>query len=82
MMHSSVAGVAPSYINDMLTSVADMPGCERLRSTASGSFDVPRVRTCIGSQDFFVVGPQAVLDLSGVGGLNPPLVSLNPSSFH
>ena len=52
MMHSAVSGVAPSYIKDMLTAVADMPGCERLRSAASGSFDVPRVRTRIGSQAF------------------------------
>ena len=41
----SVSGVAPSYIEDMLTSVADMPGRGRLRSAASGSFVVPRVRT-------------------------------------
>ena len=43
-MHSAVSGVAPSCIKDMLTSVADMPGRERLRSAASGSFDVPRVQ--------------------------------------
>ena len=59
MMHSAVSGVAPSYIKDMLTSVADMPGRGRLRSAASGSFDVPRVRTRIGSQAFSVAGPQA-----------------------
>ena len=45
MMHSAVSGVAPSYIKDMLNSVADMPGRERLRSTASGSFDIPQVIT-------------------------------------
>ena len=45
MMHSAVSGVAPSYIKDMLTSVADMPGRGRLRSAASGSFDVPRVNS-------------------------------------
>ena len=50
-----ISGVAPSYIN-MLTSVADMPGRGRLRSAASGSFDVPRVRTRIGSQAFSVAG--------------------------
>ena len=50
VMNSAVSGVAPSYIKNMLTSVADMPGRGRLRSAASGSFDVPRVRTRIGSQ--------------------------------
>ena len=57
MMHSADSGVVPSYIKNMLTSVADMRG--RLRSAASGSFDVPRVRTRIGSQAFSVAGPQA-----------------------
>ena len=59
MMHSAVSGVAPSYIKDMLTSVADMPECRHLKSAASGSFDGPRVRTRIGSQAFSVTGPQA-----------------------
>ena len=43
----------------MLTSVADMPGHGRLRSAASRSFDVPRVRTRIGSQAFSAAKPQA-----------------------
>ena len=55
---SAVFSIAPSYIKDMLTSVADMPGRERLRSATSGSFDFPRGRTCIGSQAFSVAGPQ------------------------
>ena len=59
MMHSAVSGIAPSYIKNMLTFVADMPGHECLRSAASGSFDVPRVRTRIGSRAFSVAGPQA-----------------------
>ena len=59
MMHSAVSGVAPSYIKDMLTSVADIPGRGRWRSAASGSFDVPRVRTRIGSQAFSVAGSRA-----------------------
>ena len=59
MMHSAVSGVAPSYIKNMLTSVADMPGHGRLRSTASSYFDVPCVRTRISSQAFSVAGPQA-----------------------
>ena len=64
MIHSAVSGVAPSYIKNLLTSVADMPGHERLRSAASGYFDVPRVRTRIGSQAFSVAGPQAWNSLS------------------
>ena len=59
MMDSAVSGVAPSYIKDMLTSVADMPGRGRLRSAVSGSFDVPCIRTRISSQAFSVTGPQA-----------------------
>ena len=53
----SFFSIVPLCIKDMLTSVADMPGHGRLRSTASGSFDVPRVRTC--SQAFSVAEPQA-----------------------
>ena len=62
MMHSSVSGVAPSYIRGMLTSVAGMPVRERLKSAISGSFDVSRVRTRIGSQAFSVAGPTSSVE--------------------
>ena len=48
MMHTVVHETAPVYIRDMVVSVADLPGRERLRSASSGTFDVPRVRTHYG----------------------------------
>ena len=59
MMHVVVYETAPVYIRDMVVSVADLPGRERLRSASSGTFDVPRVRTHYGSQAFSVAGPRA-----------------------
>ena len=59
MMHAVVCEAAPVYIRDMVVSVADLPGRERLRSASSGTFDVPRVRTHYGSQAFSVAGPRA-----------------------
>ena len=45
VMHAAVCEAAPVYIRDMVVSVTDLPGRERLRSASSGTFDVPRVRT-------------------------------------
>ena len=43
LMHSVVGNVAPSYLNDMVTRVADLPGRACLRSASSGLFDIPQM---------------------------------------
>ena len=44
-MHSVVDNVATSYLNDMVTRVADLAGRACLRSASSGLCDIPRSRT-------------------------------------
>ena len=55
-MHSVVGNVAPSYLNDMVTRVADHPGRACLRSASSGLFDIPRSRTGYGNRAFSIAG--------------------------
>ena len=55
-LHASVHGAAPVYIQNMLTSVTELPGRLHLRSAASGLYDVPRTRT---TRSFSVAGPTA-----------------------
>ena len=57
-MHSVVGNVAPSYLNDMVTRVADLPGRACLRSASSGLFDIPRSRTGYGNRAFSIAGPR------------------------
>ena len=59
MVHSSVNGCSPEYITAVLVPMSSLQGRATLRSSTSGSFDVPRTRTCFGERAFSVAGPAA-----------------------
>ena len=49
----------PSYLTELLVPVSELPGRSRLRSADSFKFDVPRVKSAVGSRAFSVSGPRA-----------------------
>ena len=59
MAHASVNGRSPEYITDVLVPMPSLHGRATLRSSTSGSFDVPRTRTGFGERGFFAAGPAA-----------------------
>ena len=59
MMHASVGGNAPEYINNVLVPTSTLSGRSTLRSFTSGGYEVPRVRTEFGRRAFSVSGPVA-----------------------
>ena len=59
MVHSSVNGCSPEYITDVLVPMSSLQGRATLRSSSSGSFDMPRTRTCFGERAFSVAGSTA-----------------------
>ena len=59
MVHSSVNGCSPEYVTDVLVPMSFLQGRATLRSSTSGSFDVPRTRSCFGERAFSVAGPAA-----------------------
>ena len=65
-MHSVVGNVAPFYLNDMVTRVADLPGRTCLRSSSSGLFDIPRSRTGYGNRAFSIAGPRMCMEQSSI----------------
>ena len=58
MVHSSVNCCSTEYITDILVPMSSLQGRATLRSSTSGSFDVPR-RTCFCERTFSVAGPAA-----------------------
>jgi hypothetical protein len=59
LVHKSIIGHAPTYINNLLTAVADVPSRSALRDAAKGNFVVPRTRIKLGERAFSVAAPQA-----------------------
>ena len=63
LAHTAFYKYGPSYITEMLVPVSDLPGRSRLRSADSLKFDVPRVKSAVGSRAFSVSGPRTWNDL-------------------
>ena len=59
LVHKSIVGNAPAYINNLLTAVADVPSRSALRDATKGNFVVPRTRLKLGERAFSVAAPQA-----------------------
>jgi len=51
-------GAAPRYLADLCVPAHSMHGRQQLRSTASGTLLVPRVRTATGQRSFAINGPR------------------------
>ena len=58
-MHLVRVGCSPAYLSDMMTSVADLPGRERLRSSSSFQYEFPRFTLKFGERSFSFSGPKA-----------------------
>ena len=52
-------GRSPAYLSDMMTSDADMPGRERLRSSSSFRYELPQLKLKFGERSFSFSGPKA-----------------------
>ena len=52
-------GRSPAYLSDMMTSVADLPGRERLRSSSSFRYELPRLKLKFSERSFSFSGPKA-----------------------
>ena len=59
LMHLVRVGRSPAYLSDMMTSVADLPGRERLRSSRSLRYELPRLKLKFGERSFSFSGPKA-----------------------
>ena len=59
MMYSAVHGNCPAYITEILVPTSTLLNRARLRSSSSGTYDVPRVRTQFGKRAFSIAGPTA-----------------------
>ena len=59
LMHLVRVGRSPAYLSDMMTSVADLPGRERLRSSSSFRYELPRLKLKFGERSFSFSGPKA-----------------------
>ena len=59
LMHAAVNDHKPEYINTLLVPVSTLRICERLRSTTSGAFYVPKTKTEFSKWAFSVAGPAA-----------------------
>ena len=57
--HLVRVGRSPAYLSDMMTSVADLPGRERLRSSSSFRYELPRLKLKFGERSFSFSGPKA-----------------------
>ena len=64
VMFEAVNGRSPDYIIEALVPTSSLPN--QLRSSTSGAFDVPRVRTQFGRRAFSIAGPAVWNDLSVV----------------
>ena len=59
LMHLVRVGRSPAYLSDMMTPVADLPGRERLRSSSSFQYELPRLKLKFGERSFSFSGPKA-----------------------
>ena len=59
LVHKSIVGHAPVYINNLLTAVADVPSRSALRDAMKGNFVVPRTHLKLGERAFSVAAPQS-----------------------
>ena len=59
LMHLVRVGRSPAYLSDMMTSVANLPGRERLRSSCSFRYKLPRLKLKFGERSFSFSGPKA-----------------------
>ena len=58
-MHQVRIGRSPTYLADMMTATADLPGRERLRSANSFRYETPKLKLKFGKQAFSYAGPKA-----------------------
>jgi hypothetical protein len=54
LVHKSIIGHAPAYMNSLLTTIADVLSRSALRDATKGNFVVPRTRLKLGEKDFSV----------------------------
>ena len=54
-----VRQVRSAYLSDIMTSVADLPGRGRLRSSSSFRYELPRLKLKFGERSFSFSGPKA-----------------------
>ena len=59
LVHRAVTGQAPSYLSELLTVAADVPGRASLRSSAHHDLIQPRTRLKAGERAFSVAAPRA-----------------------
>ena len=59
LMHLVQVGRNPAYLSDMMTSVADLPGRERLRSSSNFRYELPKLKLKFGERSFSFSGPKA-----------------------
>ena len=59
LMHLVKVGRSPAYLSDLVTSVADLPGRERLRSFSSFRYELPQLKLKFGERSFSFSGPKA-----------------------
>ena len=59
LMHLVQVGCSPAYLSDMMTPVADLPGRERLRSSSSFRYALPRLKLKFCERSFSFSGPKA-----------------------
>ena len=59
LVHKSIVGHAPVYMNNLLTAVADVPSRSVLRDAIKGNIVVPRTRLKLGERAFSVAAPLA-----------------------
>ena len=57
MMHNAHVGRSPRYIVDALSPISDMPNRQRLRSSASCRYELPKLRLKMGERAFSYSGP-------------------------
>ena len=69
MMYSAVHGNCPAYITEILVPTSTLLNRARLRSSSSGTYDVPRVRTQFGKRAFSIAGPTAWNELPVASGI-------------
>ena len=58
LMHLVRVGRSPAYLSDRMRFVADLPGRERLRSSTSFRYELPRLKLKFGERSFSFSGPK------------------------
>ena len=63
-MHLVRISCSPTYLAEMMTATADLPGHERLRSANSFRYETPKLKLKFGERGFSFAGPKAWNSLS------------------